>query len=43
MEKIRQEGDAAVCIHLLANKYSYLFTCIDVEQSSESNNLDILK
>lgn len=43
MEKIRQEGDAAVCIHLLPNKYSYLLTCIDVEQSSESNNLDSLK
>lgn len=38
MENIRQEGDVAVCIQLLPSKYSYLFTCIDVEQSSDSNN-----
>lgn len=43
MKNIRQEGDDAVCIHLLPSKYSYLFTCIDVEQSSDSNNLRYFK
>lgn len=43
MENVRQEGDVAVYFHLLPNKYTYVFTCIDMKLSFNSNNLRYFK